>query len=112
MASGRPAVSWPPKETDPDAWKKYVYPNEIDHSTQKPTTDPNSTFSYIALKQELSTLGNPKEYGGVYVNEESASKVPFPHTSPVRSIYIFISASKISPLTRSIILPRFLDIKH
>ena len=112
MASGRSAVSWPPKETDPDAWKKYVYPIEIDHSTQKPTTDPNSLFSYIPLKQELSTLGNPKEYGGVYVNEESASKVPFPHTSPVRSTYIFISASKISPLTRSIILPRFLDIKH
>jgi hypothetical protein len=88
MASGRSAVSWPPKETDPEAWKKYVYPIEIDHSTQKPTTDPNSTFSYIALKQELSTLGNPKEYGWVYVNEESASKVPFPHTSPVSSIFL------------------------
>lgn len=41
MASGRSTVKWPPKETDPDAWKKYVYPVEIDDNTQEVTTDPN-----------------------------------------------------------------------
>jgi hypothetical protein len=39
----RSTVRWLPKETDPDAWKKYVYPIEIDDNTHELAIDPNIT---------------------------------------------------------------------